>query len=266
VNIFWFELKLLRKSLIIWNIVFISLFLMFVSLYPSFHNDIETSKKLLESVPKAVQAAVGLSMETMFSVLGFYSYLFTYISLAASVQAMNIGVSLLSKERKLKTEDFLLTKPLNRKNILTSKILAGLVALIITNSIYLIASMLVTKIAIQDSFNIKTFILISLTMYFIQLLFFAIGILLSVVMKKIKSVVSVTLPVVFGFFIIGVIEALNNTEALRFLSPFKYYNTKYIIQHNNYEPKYLLAELIFVTLLISASYAIYNRKDIPSAT
>lgn len=265
-NIFLFELRLLRKSLIIWNIVLVLLLLMFVSLYPSFHNDVETSKKLLETVPPAVKAAVSLSIDTMFSVLGFYSYLFTYLVLAASIQAMNIGTSLLSKERKLKTEDFLLTKPLTRTRILTTKLLAGITALVITIVIYIAASLLLTKIIVTENFSIKAFIMISLTLFFVQIFFFSIGVFLSTILKKIKSIISVTLPVVFGFFIVGVIQAMNNITDLRYLTPFKYYDTKYITKHQSFETKFLVIEVIIVIILITASYILYNRKDIPSAT
>ena len=71
-------------------------------------------KKYLKDYPEPVRKALGLSVDSISSILGFYSYIFLYITLCGAIQAMNLGTSIISKEVSEKTADFLLTKPVTR--------------------------------------------------------------------------------------------------------------------------------------------------------
>jgi ABC-2 type transport system permease protein len=83
------------------------------------------------------------------------------------------------------------------------------------------------------------------------------------ILPKVKTVVSVTLPVVFGLFIIASFGAIVDKPEVYYITPFKYFDATYIFQHGHYEPKYMwiLAGVVIVSL--AASFIEYNRKDIP---
>ena len=132
-NMFLHELKAYRKSAIIWTTALVALVVLFLSMFPSFSREAEEFKKLLEGYPEALRRALGLAVENIGSILGFYSYVFLYISLVGAIQAMNLGMSIVSKEVRDKTADFLLTKPVTRTKIMTSKLLAAVASLVITN-------------------------------------------------------------------------------------------------------------------------------------
>ena len=67
-------------------------------------------------------------------------------------------------------------------------------------------------------------------MFFVQLLFLAVGIFISVIVSKIKSVLTVSLATVFAFYFLGMFSGTTGEEAKRYLSPFKYFDTAYIIE------------------------------------
>ena len=67
------------------------------------------------------------------TVLGFYSFAFLFTQICLAIQAANYGFSLVSIEERELTADFLLAKPVGRTQILTSKLLAALSGLTITN-------------------------------------------------------------------------------------------------------------------------------------
>jgi ABC-2 type transport system permease protein len=261
-NILVHELRAYRKSTIIWTISLIAITALFMSFYPSFAKESEGFKNILESYPEAFRNALGINLDTFFSVLGLYSYGLTYITICGAIQAMNLGTSIVSKEVREKTADFLLTKPVTRTAVLTSKLLAALISILITNIIYLIASSLVMNQVKTGDFSFNLFIMVSLTLLFIQLIFLAIGIILSVLVPRIKSVLTVSLGTVFGFYFLGMFGTGDDVK--RYLSPFKYFETTYILEFSSYETSFLMAGAIIFILAIAASYFVYTKKDIHS--
>lgn len=261
-NIFLYELKAYRKSTIIWTLSLLALVVVFMAMFPSFSKDAEEFKKLLEVYPEAVRKAIGLDMDHFFSILGFYSYAFVYITLCGAIQAMNLGTSIVSKEVREKTADFLLTKPVTRTQILTAKLLAALTSIVLTNIVFLIVSSLIASKVSTEVYSGKTFLIITLTLFYIQLIFLSLGLLLSVVVRKIKSVITVSLGIVFTFFVIGMLSSTSGDEGKRYLSPFKYFDTAYLIKHSSYEFSYIFVGALIVITCIVASYIVYTKKDI----
>jgi ABC-2 type transport system permease protein len=182
--------------------------------------------------------------------------------LCASIQAMNIGTSILSKEVREQTADFLMTKPVSRTRIMTAKLLAVLVSLIFTNIVFIAIAFMMNAAVSSDTYDVRAFIMIALTLFFVQLIFASLGVLVSVIAKKIKSVISISLSVVFGFFIAGMLGAVIGEDKVRYITPFKYFDTKYIIDKGSYETQFVILSVVLIVLAIAAGYAIYTRKDI----
>ena len=261
-NIFLHEWKAYRKSTVIWTLSLVVLIIFFMSMFPAFAKDADGFKKLLESYPEGVRKAFGISLEGITSLLGYYSYAFTYVVLCGSIQAMNLGVSVLSKEVREKTADFLLTKPVSRKQIVTAKLLSVLSSLMITNLIFLAASIMTAKTVSEKTFDMKLFFLISLTAFLIELMFLSLGMFLSVILPKIKSVLPISLGTVFAFYILNMFGSVIGDKAIRYLTPFKYYDAAYIIKNGSYDMSFVLIEIVVIMAAISASYVIYTKKDI----
>lgn len=260
-NIFLHELKAYRKSVIIWACSMAALAVMFIFIFSSATGDLESVKNVMKSMPEAARKVLGIYVDSISTLEGFYSFVFVYVLLCGAIQAMNIGTSIISKEVRDKTADFLLTKPVKRDRILTFKLLAALSSLVITNIIYVIVTVSMT-FTVKSEFNMTIFLLISITLLFVQLMFMSLGVLISVIAGKIKSVTSISLSTVFSFFIIGALGSILGDQAVRYISPFKYFDTAYIINHSAYETSFLIAGIIFVIAAITASYVIYIKKDI----
>jgi len=262
-NIFLHELKAYRKSIIIWSLSMAALAALFISIFSATAGDIEAFKNVLSSMPEVLRKALSIYVDSIATLQGFYSFVFVYVVLCGAIQAMNLGASIVSKEIREKTADFLLTKPVNREGILTAKILAAFFSLIITNVIYLIITVSMT-LTVKSEFSMKIFLMISATLFFVQLIFMAIGILVAVVAGKIKSVISISLSTVFGFFIISSLGSVLGDEAVRYISPFKYFDSAYILKNAAYETQFIVIEIIFIIIAITLSYFIYKKKDIHS--
>ncbi|WP_379161534.1 ABC transporter permease [Paenibacillus sp. sgz5001063] len=261
-NIFLHELKAYRKSTIIWLLSLIAIMMLFMSLFPSFHKDAEEFTKLLEGYPESLRKAIGLDLGNLFTIMGFYTYALTFIILIGAIQAMNLGTSIVSKEVREKTADFLLTKPVTRTTVITAKLMAAFVSLVITNVIYGVATYGMASQVKTEDYSLKMFLLLSLSIFWIQLIFLAIGIVMSVMVRKIKSVLTVSLATVFSFYFIGMIGATTGDAKLRYLSPFKYFDPAEIMKHAGYDISYVITGAVIIVIAVSASYFIYAHKDI----
>jgi ABC-2 type transport system permease protein len=261
-NMYLHEIKSLRKTTIIWACAMIAIALLYLSMYSGIAKDAASFKGLLAGYPPAVRAMLGISLDSITSPLGFYSMVITFVVLCGAIQAMNFGVSALSKETRARTADFLLVKPVSRTAIVSAKLLAALSMLLATDVLYYAAASTLVSIVAQSSYSGKTFFMINLTLLFIQLIFFAIGVVVSVLFNKIKSVLPVSLGIVFGFYFIGALIATGKNDGSRFISPFKYFDNSYIMKNSSYEAPYLIAGAVIVIVTIAASYFIYGRKDI----
>jgi ABC-2 type transport system permease protein len=264
-NIFLHELKAYSKNTIIWACALAAVALMFFSMYPAFSKDVAQLKQMLNGMPPAVTKAFNLSASSFLSLLGFYAYMFLYILLCGAIQAMNLGLSVISKEERERTADFLLSKPVTRSRVITSKLLAVLTLLLLTDAFYLVAVRVISMAVTADTYSIKPFLLITLSLLFVQLIFAALGVLLAVAVRRIKSVSSVSLGIVFVFFFINMFGSVIGDKAVRYLTPFKYFDSAYIIRHASYETTFVILTAAIIVLALAASYLIYNKKDIAAA-
>jgi len=266
VNVFLRELNAYRKSTIIWAASLSGIIIVFLALYPAFTTDITATREILSQFPPALRSALNISLGNFFTLYGFFGYLLGFAMLAASIQAMNLGVGVIAKEVSGKTADFLLSKPISRATIVTSKLGAALVMLLITNLVFWTVSFLAATVVSKEPFEARTFLLLLSTLLLVQLLFLALGALFAVVIPKVKSVVAVTLPTVFTFYIIGAIGDVLENDSVRYVSPFRFFDTNYIITNASLEGRYLAVEAAIIVIAVALAYVIYLKKDVRSST
>lgn len=261
-NMYLHELRSLCKSTIVWTCSMIAIALIYLSMYPGIYRDGAHFKEMLAGYPASIRAMLGVSLDSITSLLGFYSMILAFVVLCGGIQAMNLGMSVLSREVGERTADFLLVKPVSRTAIVTAKVLAAFTMLLTTDVIYyIVASILVTAVK-QSSYSGRAFFLINLTLLFIQLIFFATGAAVSVCSDRLRSILPVSLGTVFGCYIVGALIAAGKDNRARFISPFRYFDYASIIRDSRYETPYLLTGAGIVVVAIGICYFVYIRKDI----
>lgn len=265
-NIFWFELKSIRFSTVMWLIGLAVLLGVYLGVYPSFSRDAEATKQLFSSLPPAFGAAIGLNMETLFSFLGFLGNIFTVVLLAAAIHGSSLGLGIFSREQRSKTTDFLLSKPRHRRTVFTAKYLAGTTVIILTTTWVILVAFLVSRLLSIEGYDFKTFFMITAVFGMIEIWFFSVAVLLSQVKKKIKIVAPTALTLAFGMFLFGTIGTLIDENKTRWLAPAKYVDFSYVVEHQKYQWPYLAVGAGIVGLSLAMSYMIYTRKDAASLT
>jgi ABC-2 type transport system permease protein len=259
-NIYLHELRSTYKNALIWLVSIIVLTLFLTAFYPTFSKGMDDFVDVLNNLPEAMRIAFGLNPDTMGTILGYFAFMMTFVYICASIQAMIMGLSSLSKEIREKTADFLLSKPVSRSKVVTSKILSSLTIILASNIIYLIVFYLILLSFADKSFAFDTYLLLTLATLFLQLIFFALGTLLSVIIPKIKTALPMSLGIVFGIYLLSTFTG----DKLEYFMPFKYFEVTEILLKNRYELKFMLITIIFIFVSICATYIIYKKKDIPA--
>lgn len=265
-NIFTFELKKYLKSVLIWSISIVALVIMFMSFYPSFAKDATLMEKILENYPEEMLKAFGMDSEVSLStVLGYFTFVFAFIQLVIAMQASNYGFAFLSIEERELTADFLLTKPVSRTDIIISKVLAVLSALLITD--ILIAIGIFMSVGLFNGgnpYDNSIVLLLILTIPLFQLFFISIGMLISVSIRKVKNVLSFSVGISFALYILNALKNIIGGDLLGFITPFHYFDSIYIVKNGSFDYSMLYVDLAIVVVSISVAYYRYLKRDIYS--
>lgn len=264
-NVFLYEIRAFRKNTMLWIISISVLAVVFMSVFTAYTADAENFKNLFSGFPPEILKAFGIDIDIVFSILGYYSFIFAYVLLCGSIQSMYLGLSLISKEFNRKTADFIFTKPKPRKAILAAKLLAGVTLLLITDIVFISVAFTMANITAVESFSSKIFFMISISLLFVEAMFYLLGILIGTIFHRIKSVIGLSLGTVFGFFIAGMLGDALDEEKIRYFVPFKYYDGLNIIRESQYELTYVIINVLFVVGAALASFILYSKKDIHGA-
>jgi len=260
-NVFLQELRTQRKSTLIWTLSLAAFGSLYILFFGAIKNDIQVFEDVLKNFPPVAQAALGFVLGALRTVTGFYAFAFNYVVLCGAVQAANLGVGAIGREIGGSTADFLLTKPVARWNILAQKALAVL-ALLVSTNVVVLAVTLPAAAAQGPDFDVAQFVALSATLFFVQVVFAALGLLYGIVARKIKSVVAVSLPGVFAFFVVGMLGSIIGEDTIRYFTPFKWFDTAYILKNSAYETTFCLLAVAVAVAAVAASFVALAKKDV----
>lgn len=265
-NIYLFELKMYKKSIIIWSISIPLWILFYMAFYPMIGADGIDFDAIMADFPKEFSAMFGINPDLpISSVLGYFSLTFSMAQIPIAIQAANYGFSSLSIEERELTADFLLSKPVKRKRIIISKFLAAVTSLTIVNAFIWIASILsiyMFKGNKEVSLN-YVFILLSSIIFF-QLFFLSVGMMISVAIKKVSSVLSFSMAFALGLYIVNSFSSIFSSKILGIISPYSHFNPAYLLVEGHYNPLYTIISILIIIVSLLLSYYLYLNRNIHS--
>ena len=255
------------KSVIIWSVAIMLLLLLYLSLFPSFAGEAELLNEVMSNFPEEFLIAFGMANLDMSTVLGFFGVIFFFVQICLAIQASNYGFSLVSIEERELTADFLLTRPVGRKKILTSKLLAALTALAITDvAVWISSFAAVTIFGKGESYAVRALVLLLLSVPVFQLFFLTVGLVISLMVKRVRNVLSYSMALAFGMYVLNAFGGMIGDEKLEIISPFKHFDPNYILNNAAYDLRLAWISVLAIVVSIIASYVLYSRRNIPSVT
>lgn len=263
-NIYKHEFKMIIRSVIGWSVSIALVILLFMAFFSSFSKSAALINETLDQFPPELLIAFGISNVDMSTVLGFFSLIFLFCQILLAIQAANYGFSILSIEERELTADFLLAKPVSRSTILTGKLLAAVTGLAITSLVLWISSFTIINLARGESeYDVNTLILLLLGASVFQLVFFSLGMIISLMVKRIRSVTPYAMGLAFGMYLLSAFGGMLGENSLELLTPFKHFDPNYIILNQAYDPKVLIS-IVVIVISVGGSYLLYQKRNIPA--
>jgi ABC-2 type transport system permease protein len=264
-NLFLKELRRNAFSLMIWMIIITCLIVLTMSVYRTFIENQSKIAGMLSIIPKGALQFKGISnFKDLLSVLGFYSVNnVIYMMVLGSIFAIVLSSNILLKEEYDKTAEYLLTRPITRSGIFLSKLAVIFLNIFILNFVTALAGYICMEIVKNGPFSIKAFLILTVYTLLLNILFGAIGLFLSTLVKRAKPITTLCIGLVLIFyFIFTVSKITEGASDLGYLSPFRFASVDAINPAYTLEIWHLVYFIGISVLLTGLSFRIYRRKDI----
>ncbi len=264
-NVFRQEFKMIARSVITWSVAVVALTFVYMYFFSSLADDAELMNEMMANFPEELLTAFGMNDLNLATVLGYFSFVFLFAQICLAIQAANYGFSLVSVEEREWTADFLLAKPVGRTQILTSKLLAALTGLTLTNLVVWITSFGVIELFRGErTYETGPLVLLLLSVVIFQLFFLSVGLVVSLLVRRIRSVTPYAMALGLGMYVLSVFGDMLGESMLENLTPFKHFEPNYILQNGAYDVPLVLISVSAIVISLVGSYMLYTRRDIPA--
>jgi ABC-2 type transport system permease protein len=266
-KVFLLELRNIRKSLLGWTISVAGVILLILAFFPSMKSGSmrQLAEAKLEGVDPALLAALGFGgvIPDLTVITNYFGYVLQFITLAIMVFVVQKAVNMLIREETEGTIEFLYGKPVSREEIFFQKLLALFAAFaafllvlgIVTAAGYLAFSDYGFKETIKDISIMYGGVL------YVGVVFLSIGTLFSVLIPSSRSSSAVTISIVFGTFILGVMSVVvDKLDFLLYFSPMDWIKTAKLLSEGIAAEEWAVGISTAVLSVASALY-LYTKKD-----
>ncbi len=260
-NIFWHELRRRWKGTLIWALAMMAFMYLCMIKYESLAADAAGSQQMMAAFPDTIKAVFGMVGFDLTTVAGYFGICFIFIAVILAVHGGMLGARLLGDEESGRTSEFLYPKPRSRSQILTSKLLAGLVLVLAVWLATVVSSVAaIWQFADFSGFEVDFGRLMAAALL-VQLTLFAIGLLASCVGKaRGEMVASLVIGVSYALFVAAKLSP--DLAWLEHISVFGWFDALDIIEDSRLPMLSVVLSLGVVTLSTGASYVLLKRRDI----
>ena len=159
-----------------------------------------------------------------------------------------------------------MAKPVGRTKILTSKLLAALTGLTMTNAVVWISSLVaISTFSDGRGYELEPVLLLLLSIAIFQLFFLSVGMLISLLVKRVRSVTPFSMALAFGMYVIGAFSGMLGDVKLELVTPFKHFEPNHILSNTAYDIPLVIISVSVIVISIVASYILYSKRNIASA-
>lgn len=254
------ELKQSRISLIVWTLSIASLLAVCVFLYPSMKSEMDAVSEMFSSMG-SFTAAFGMDKVSFGTLTGFYVVeCGNIVGLGGAFFAALCGISVLAKEEKEHTAEFLMTHPVSRWRVVTDKLIAVIFQLVILNvAVYLTA--VVSIALIGEDIPWKELNLLHLAYFFLQVETATVCFGISAFLRRSGMGIGLGIAMLF-YFLNLVANITEEADFLKYITPFGYAEGADIVNSLSVNGEMLAVGVAFTVAGIVISYVKYCKKDL----
>ncbi len=261
-NIIKRELRSHLKAMIVWSLAMAFLVFVWMIEYESFAGN-PVIDDFMATMPQGLLAALGMKDLTLGSLNGFIGSIALYLYLLLGIQAVLLGSSIISKEERDKTAEYLFTLPISRRKVIVGKTISAIINVMILNMVTLSAMILSTMTYDKEENFYQFLVLMFVSLFIIQMIFLSIGLFVSSVNKRHKKSGNIAVGIVMITFLISsLIDMVDRVDFLKYLTPFKYFDLSYILNEMSFEPIYILISILIMVVGIGGTFIFYPKRDL----
>lgn len=256
------ELKANRKGLLIWMVGMLFMVAIGAAEYGTVVENSESIMQMMDALPRIVKVIFGMDILPIDTPLGYYVCMYLWYCMVAFAHAIVLGATIIAKEERDRTAEFIYTMPYSRKTIISGKIIAAAMN-VLCMTIFTFLCIILTLVSQMNGESIMPEILTTMIgMFFAQMLCLALGLFFSSLFKYHRTAMSMAISFfALSFVLATVIEFVGNMEFLNFLTPFRYFFAPYVVT-NGISPMYVLLSLFFAGVFVFFTYRLYEKRDI----
>ena len=254
------ELRQGRTSLMIWTAAIGFFVAVCVFMFPEMKGQMESVNAIFSSMG-SFTAAFGMDKLNFGTLIGFYAVeCGNILGLGGAFFAALCAAGMLSKEEKDKTAEFLLTHPVSRARIVTEKLVAVLVQIIVLNAaIYGLAAASIA--AIGEAVPWKELSLMHLASLLLQLELAGICFGISAFLRRGSLGVGLGIATLL-YFLNLVANIADAASFLKYITPYGYCEGSDIVANGSLNGTYVLIGAVIGLCGAAMAYLQYTRKDI----
>ena len=259
-TVFKHELRQGRSALIIWTAAISFMLGVCIVIYPEMSTQMGDISAMFADMGSFSQA-FGMDRINFGEFLGFFGVeCGNVLGLGGAFFAALLGISALAKEEKEHTAEFLLTHPVSRTRVITEKLSAVIAQIVILN-LAVIAVTALSVLIIGEEADIKTFAMLFLAFFLMQLEVAAVTFGISAFLRRGSLGIGLGLAAVFYFMNI-VANLIDETKFLKYITPFGYTESADIIADGALNGGYLAVGMALAAIGVILAFWKYGRKDI----
>ena len=254
------ELKQGAKTLAIWIAAIGFLVAICLFLFPEMKGEMDGVSDMFASMG-SFTAAFGMDRLNFGTLIGFYAVeCGNILGLGGAFFASLIAVSALAKEEKERTAEFLLAHPVSRAGVISSKLAALVIQIIIMNAVvFALSAACIAMIGEEPAW--KEICLLHLAYFLLQLELAGICFGISAFLRR--GSLGVGLGIAAIMYFVNIIANISEkAEFLKLITPFGYAEGADIVSNGSLDAKLVLIGMAFALIGVAAAYFWYSRKDI----
>lgn len=259
-NIIKRELRANLKGFIIWMSSLMLLFVVVSTEFSAFRNNPE----ILEALDgfESFYDALGVSMANIGSPEGYVSMMSIYLYVPIAIYSTLLGSSIISKEERAKTAEYLFTLPIKRNQVIKSKIIVGIIY-VLSFVIVIITGLTLSFFRFDLTSTFYNFMFyLGFGLFFTGLIFMSIGMFFASYIRHYKKSGNISLAIAIGSFMLNmVVQLVEELDFLKYVIPFKYFDVQEMLD-GNIELIYVLLSLIIISSSITGVFVFYKRRDL----
>lgn len=258
--LFLHEIKRNITSLAVWSFAMAFMLGICIIIYPEMQSQMGEMSEMLSEMG-AFSEAFGMDQINFGEFMGYFGVeCGNTLGLGGAMLAAIVGVLSLAKEEKNSTADFLLTLPVSRYRVVSEKLLFSIFHIVTVNVAVAIVSVLGSLVIGVDA-DYGEMLLILLAYFLMQIEITAICFGISAFVKK--GGLGIGIGLGFVFYFMGIFSKLTDElEFIKYLTPFGFADSAYILDKGGLEPISLVVGLILSAVSVALAYWYYGKKDI----